>query len=66
MNQQRFMKPILYIKNIYLNEELVSDWPAAPFPEKLALYNKISPNVTLNETPTNKSLYGFIHNTFAE
>ena len=66
MNQQRFMKPILYIKNIYLNDQLITDWPEAPFPQKLALYNKISPNVTINETPTNNSLYGFIHKTFAQ
>lgn len=66
MNQQRFMKPILYIKNIYLNDEIISDWPTVSFPHKLALYNKISPNITINETSTNVSLYGFIHKTFAE
>lgn len=66
MHETRFMRPILYIKNIWLNDQLIEDWPSITFPAKLAFFNKISPNITLNETPTNKSLCGFIFNTFAE
>lgn len=66
MHQTKFMRPILYIKNIYLNDQLIQDWPSLTFPAKLSFFNKISPNVTLNETPSNKSLCGFIFNTFAE
>lgn len=66
LNESKFMRPILHIKNIFLNDQLIEDWPQLTFPSKLAFFNKISPNVTLNQTPTNKSLYGFINSTFAQ
>lgn len=66
INQNRFLKPILYIKNIYLNDELIEDWPSLSFPSKLSFFNKISPNVTINQTKTNQTLFGFIRKTFYE
>ena len=66
LNQSKFLKPILYIKNLYLDDQLIEDWPQLSFPSKLAFFNKISPNVTLNSTPSNKSLFEFIKQTFFE
>lgn len=65
--ESKFVRPILYIKNIWLNDELIEDWPELLITDKLNFYNKISPNITINTKGTkNKTLYDFIRETFIE
>lgn len=66
--EMKFVKPILYIKNIWLNDELISDWPTLTLPNKLVFFNKIPPNITINMPDNSKSdnLYTFIRKTFME
>lgn len=63
----RYVRPILYIKNIWLNDELIEDWKDSVIPDKLEFYNKIAPNITINSRGTKKeNLYDFIQETFLE
>ena len=63
----KFVKPILYIKNIWINNELVEDWPALALPEKLSFFNQIPPDITINTLNENSvTLYTTIRNTFIE
>lgn len=66
LNQNRYLKPLLYIKKVYINDEPIEDWENILLPEKLQFFNKISPSITINETATNKTLIGFINKTFFE
>ena len=63
----KYVRPILYIKNIWINDELIEDWSTSVLPDKLDFYNKISPNVTINNAKsTNKTVYDFIQQNFIE
>lgn len=63
----KFVKPILYIKNIWINNELVEDWPESTLPDKLSFFNQIPPDITLNTSnESNNTLYAKIRETFAE
>ena len=63
----RFTRPILYIKNIWLNDQLIEDWPDLSLPDKLMFYNKISPFVLFNkDNDPNSALCPFIEQNFAE
>jgi hypothetical protein len=63
----KFVKPILYIKNIWINNELVEDWPTLALPEKLSFFNQIPPDITINTLNENSvTLYTTIRNTFIE
>lgn len=71
--EQKFVRPVLYIKNIWLNDELIEDWPQLTIPDKLAFWNKLPPDITINSRKNNKKreknetdLYNFIKDTFAE
>jgi hypothetical protein len=65
--ESRFVKPILYIKNIWLNDELIEDWQTLTIPDKLNFWNKIPPELTINTIGTNnQTLYDFIKSEFAE
>lgn len=65
--EQKFVKPILYIKNIWLNDEKIDDWSQILIPEKLSFYNEIPPTITvLNKTEIDETLYDFIKKTFIE
>lgn len=63
----KFVRPILYIKNIWLNDELIEDWNNTVIPDKLEFYNQIAPNITINAKGTKKeTLFDFIQKTFIE
>ena len=63
----KYVRPILYIKNIWINDELIEDWNTSVLPDKLDFYNKISPNVTINSAKDNgKTVYDFIQQNFIE
>lgn len=64
----KYVRPILYIKNIWLNDEKIDDWNEAVIPDKLEFYNKISPNITLNAkgSSNEETLFDFIKKTFVE
>lgn len=63
----RYVKPILYIKNIWLNDELIEDWNNAVISDKLEFYNKIAPSITINsKNDKEENLYNFIKKTFVE
>lgn len=65
--ETKYVKPILYIKNIWLNDELIEDWPALSLPEKLQFYNKIPPDITINTVGTNdETIFNFIRIMFIE
>lgn len=65
--ETKFVKPILYVKNIWLNDELIEDWQTLTIPDKLLFWNKISPDITINTIGTkNDTIYDFIKNTFFE
>jgi hypothetical protein len=65
--EDKFTKPILYIKNIWFNDQLIEDWPTLAFPDKLSFWNKIPPNITINSSGTNfKTLADFCIATFWE
>lgn len=65
--ETRFTRPILYIKNIWLNDELIEDWPSLSLPDKLMFYNKISPFVLFKKPDDDsESLCSFIEQNFAE
>ena len=65
--ETQFVKPILYIKNIWFNDQLIEDWPTLSFPEKLSFWNKIPPNITVNSLGTEfGTLPDFIQKTFWE
>ena len=65
--ETKYVKPILYIKNIWLNDELIEDWPSLSLPEKLSFYNKIPPDITINTIGTkNDTIFNFIRLTFDE
>lgn len=46
--ESKYVKPILYVKNIWLNDELIEDWPSLTIPDKLLFWNKIPPDITIN------------------
>lgn len=57
----KYVRPILYIKNIWINDEKIDNWEETLLPDKLDFYNKISPNITINSTKENgKTIYDFI------
>lgn len=63
----KYVRPILYIKNIWLNDELIEDWNKLVIPDKLEFYNKIAPNVTINSRKeNNECLFDFVQKTFTE
>jgi hypothetical protein len=63
----KFVKPILYIKNIWINNELVEDWPALTLPEKLSFFNQIPPDITINTLNNNAhTVYTKIREAFPE
>lgn len=65
--EEKFVKPVLYIKNIWLNDELIEDWPTLTIPDKLSFWNKIPPELTINTIGTgNNTVYDFIFDIFAE
>jgi hypothetical protein len=65
--ETKFVKPILYVKNIWLNDEIIEDWQGLTIPDKLLFWNKISPDITINTIGTNnETIYDFIKNTFYE
>lgn len=63
----RYVRPILYIKNIWLNDELIEDWKDAVIPDKLEFYNQISPKVTISSKGDGvQTVYDFIQKNFLE
>lgn len=71
--ETRFTKPILYIKNIYINDEMIEDWVDLSLPDKLMFYNKIPPKVLFNlvgstwkKDPEQVALCDFIEENFIE
>lgn len=62
----KFVRPILYIKNIWLNDEKIDDWNNTVLPDKLEFYNNIAPSITVNQSEKNETLYDFIQKTFIE
>jgi hypothetical protein len=68
--ERRFIRPILYIKNIWINDEIIEDWQDSLLPDKLLFWNKIPPEITLNTKDSDvlkdATIYNFIHNNFAE
>ena len=65
--ETKFVKPILYVKNIWLNNEIIEDWQGLTIPDKLLFWNKISPDITINTAGTNhETVYDFIKKTFFE
>lgn len=65
--EMKFVRPILYIKNIWIDDEIIEDWQSLLFPDKLSFWNKIPPDLTINTIGTNNdTLYDFIRTTFAE
>lgn len=52
--KSKFVKPILYIKNIWLNDEIIEDWPELSIPDKLSFWNKLPPSLTINSMRKNK------------
>ena len=65
--ETKFVKPILYVKNIWLNDEIIEDWNTLTIPDKLLFWNKISPDITINTLGTkNETIYDFIRKTFFE
>jgi hypothetical protein len=65
--EEKFVKPVLYIKNIWLNDEIIEDWGTLTIPDKLSFWNRIPPELTINTIGTkHDTLYDFIFNAFAE
>ena len=66
--EDQFVFPILYIKNIWMDDEPIEDWQNISIPEKLTFWNKLPPMVTINNQTDNKndSLVNYIHSTFDE
>ena len=65
--ETKFVKPILYIKNIWINDDIIEDWQSLLFPDKLSFWNQIPPDLTINTIGANNdTLYNFIINKFAE
>lgn len=66
--EMKFVKPILYIKNIWLNGQLIQDWPSLTLPNKLIFFNKIPPNITINNSSIlkNETVYSKIRSVFIE
>ena len=66
LNDSKWMRFILYIDRIWLNNQEIDDWRQLSFPTKLSFFNKIPPNVTFNQSVTNTTLCKFIQDNFAE
>ena len=66
MFEDKYVKPILYIKNIWINDEIIEDWPALSIPDKLDFWNKLPPNITINDVGSNNTVYKFIHDNMFE
>lgn len=66
INEGKYVRPILYIKNIWLNDEKIDDWNNIVLPDKLEFYNQIAPSVTINSREKEENLYEFIQKTFIE
>lgn len=63
----KYVRPILYIKNIWLNDEKIEDWEKLYLHEKLKFYNQISPNITINPKGTNTdTVFECIQKNFIE
>lgn len=66
INEGKFVRPILYIKNIWLNDEPIDNWSEITLPDKLEFYNNIAPSITINEKDDTDTLYKFIQKNFIE
>ena len=67
INEGKFVRPILYIKNIWLNDELIEDWNSQLITDKLEFYNQISPSITFNsKNGKEKTLFDKIQEEFVE
>ena len=72
MYESKFVKPILYVKNIWLNDEIIEDWPELQIPDKLSFWNKLPPALTINNlkrlSTNNEDLtvYSYVNNHFPE
>lgn len=65
LNTDKFLRPLLYIKNIYINDQKIDDWQNLIITQRLKFFNKISPNILIKDK-NNETLFSFISNTFAE
>ncbi len=67
VNEIKYIRPILYIKSISIDDEEIEDWKDALLPAKLTLYNQIPPNITFGtHTENDTNIYEFVTKTFAE
>lgn len=63
----RYVRPLLYIKNIWLNDEKIDNWENTIISDKLGFYNNIAPSITINSKKDGEqTLYDFIQKTFIE
>lgn len=66
MFETKYVKPILYIKNIWINDDLLEDWPELTIPDKLDFWNKLPPNITINTIGSDQTVYAYIQKNMAE
>jgi len=59
------LKQLLYIENIYLNNEVIEDWQEKIITDKLKFFNNIPAFITIN-TSNNDCLLKFIEDNFME
>ena len=65
-NENKFIKPILYIKNIWIDEEPIEDWGDKILTNKLKFFNSIPASITINNLSNEMYLSKFIEEHFIE
>ena len=68
LNEARFIRPVLYIKNIYVNNEPVEDWGEQALATKVKIFNSFPSELIIDSTGKNieNVLSKFIQENFDE
>ena len=68
LNEAKFIRPLLYIKNIYINDEKVDDWEEQPLATKVKIFNSFPSELIIDSSgkDTENVLSKFIQENFDE
>ena len=71
LNEEKFIRPVLYISKIYKNDEEIEDWNEQLFGSKIKFFNSLPAELIINATANDDEkdedyLSNFIKNNFSE
>lgn len=69
LNEEKFLRPVLYISKIYKNDEIIEDWEDQLLGTKIKFFNSLPAELIIDSTGENENddfLSKFIKNNFDE